>query len=700
MATVYRAIQEGPLGFEPEVALKLFDPSLVASQPAVVGMIVDEARIASRIKHPGVVRILDLVEDDGQLYTVMDCIDGPSMRQILDSCRLARRTADTSAIVAVIAEACEGLHAAHTTPHPDGSDTGLVHRDVKPGNILLTAKGEVRLSDFGIAIFSDRIADATAQGQLKGTPAYMSPEQVFGEPMDARSDIFSMGLTLFTLCTNRLAFTGDSPMKIAVRIAEEPMDAQAAELEALLPGLGPVFARACAKEPSERYDSAALFGEALRSIYDALDNPQSPIDLIEKWRVPSSSAPPQASPKLQAINDEDEPETDTNLTPLTRLQDEPTDAPTHPGNSDHNQLNAAGAGFADLDEAPTEEIVAAPESQVGWTSQATDPQSSRTSDPPPEESSKSSETPFPRDTPVLGLKPLSVGQASLPIPKKSIDGRPQGEQSPTFPPTNPSETGDQSKAAYRPERDYRGRVIHRKPVDPKTLIVSKGEKIGVAVTAILLVLFTVIISIVHLRDQVDEEVKPSTTVRSNDPAEEQINPSRGNATDESVSTETAETTEESAIPINTVTLATRTDKEETSETGEERESGTADPPPTTQQEEPKTPPTKTATKRTKKKRIPPAATKDTKKTKAESDPTEAAGVGLLSVNTYPYSQVWVDGKLRGQTPMRALELPVGLHKVKLVFPTLNDREEMETVRIQNRKTSKLVRRIQVENETN
>ena len=239
-ATVYRAIQEGPHGFEHEIALKLFDPALVASHPAVVAMIVDEARIASRLKHPGIVRILDLVEEDGQLYTLMDLVDGPSMRQILDSARLAQMNPDPAAIIWVLAEACEGLHAAHTTAHPDGSDVGLVHRDVKPGNILITRSGEVKLSDFGIALFADRLADATAHGQLKGTPAYMSPEQVFGEPMDARSDIFSMGLTLFTLCTTRLAFSGPSPMKIAVKIAEEPMDAQAAELDALLPGLGPV----------------------------------------------------------------------------------------------------------------------------------------------------------------------------------------------------------------------------------------------------------------------------------------------------------------------------------------------------------------------------------------------------------------------------------------------------------------------------
>ena len=233
MATVYRAIQEGPHGFENEVALKLFKPEIVQGSPAVVRMIVDEARIASRLKHPGIVRILDLVEEEGRLYTVMDWVDGPSMRQVLDVARVGQRLPSAPAVVQVLARACQGLHAAHTTPHPDGSKTGLVHRDVKPGNILLSRQGEVKLSDFGIALFSDRLAEATAQGKLKGTPAYMSPEQVFGETMDFRSDIFSMGLTLFTLCTTRLAFTGESPMKIAVKIAEESLEPHAAELDAL-----------------------------------------------------------------------------------------------------------------------------------------------------------------------------------------------------------------------------------------------------------------------------------------------------------------------------------------------------------------------------------------------------------------------------------------------------------------------------------
>jgi len=677
MATVYRAIQEGPLGFEPEVALKLFDPSLVASQPAVVGMIVDEARIASRIKHPGVVRIIDLVEDDGQLYTVMDCIDGPSMRQILDACRLARRTADASAIVAVIAEACEGLHAAHTTPHPDGSDTGLVHRDVKPGNILLTAKGEVRLSDFGIAIFSDRIADATAHGQLKGTPAYMSPEQVFGEPMDARSDIFSMGITLYTLCTSRLAFTGDSPMKIAVRIAEEPMDEQAAELEALLPGLGPVFARACAKEPSERYDSAALFGEALRTIYEAQENPQRPVDLIEQWSLRSSDLAPTPKSTLEFMDEDDEPETDPNLAPLGVLQDEPTDAPTHPGGSDQDRLHAAGAGFADLDEAPTEEIIAAPRDE-------TSPKSSRAFGAPPEEASKSAEIDS-VDTPALGLKPLAELRETLAVPGKSIDARPHGDPPPTSRPITPPDDTEKAKPAYRPERDYRGRVVQRKEVDPKTLVVSRGEKIGVALTGVLLFSFTVIILIVQLRE----------------PADDEINPSQSETTVETLSTETPEATED-------ITSTLSDDLPEEVVEGKPTQDNEGKPAQDNEEKEIKndkspTPVPKEATEtgaEKKTKRVSSSVKKNTGEPKVKRTQPEEVGVGLLSINTYPYSQVWVDGKLKGQTPMRGLELPVGLHKVKLVFPTLGNQEEIETVRIKNGKTSKLVRRIQVETEAN
>jgi len=644
-ATVYRAIQEGPRGFEHEVALKLFDPALVASQPAIVGMIVDEARIASRLNHPGIVRILDLVEEDGQLYTLMDCVDGPSMRQILDAARLAQITPDPAVVILVLAEACKGLHAAHTTPHPDGSASGLVHRDIKPGNILIASNGDVKLSDFGIALFADRVAEATAHGQLKGTPAYMSPEQVFGEPMDARSDIFSMGLTLFTLCTTRLAFTGSSPMKIAVRIAEEPMESQAAELDALLPGLGDVFDRACAKEPADRYATAAELGEALMAIYDALDNPAAILDLLSTWSPPTEDQPeyttdPNLANLAESTEEEEEQETDPNLAHHFATEedpDEPTDADHVPAAS--RKVPPGLAGFPDLAEEPTKE-----NPDLGHLSQS------------------------PRATPVHGLKPLGVSAYVGTMPNKAIDARPGLPEQREAPPTLTTPETTQSAAPSRPERDYRGRVIHRKTINPKSLEVSKVERVAVVGTGVVLILLVLVILIARCSTESPPSGAALTPVV------------------ESVPEAPPAETDPKSRPSRGASNA-------------EQESDEAPPPePKAQKVDESTPPPKAAPA-PKKKSSSPTSKNRPRKAKRPTEPLEAepaAAVvppGRLTVNTYPYSQVWVDGVARGRTPLQDLSLPIGLHEVKMVFPSLGDREEVQTVRIQTDQTKTLFKRV-------
>jgi serine/threonine protein kinase len=643
-ATVYRAIQEGPRGFEHEVALKLFDPTLVASQPAIVGMIVDEARIASRLNHPGIVRILDLVEEEGQLYTLMDCVDGPSMRQILDAARLARCTPDPAVVTLVLAEACKGLHAAHTTPHPDGSASGLVHRDIKPGNILIASNGDVKLSDFGIALFAGRVAEATAHGQLKGTPAYMSPEQVFGEPMDARSDIFSMGLTLFTLCTTRLAFTGSSPMKIAVRIAEEPMESQAAELDALLPGLGDIFDRACAKEPADRYATAAELGEALTAIYDGLDNPAGVLDLLSTWSPrmedEQESATDPNLPNLAESTEDEEQETDPNLAHRFATEEDDDQGTV----VDHVPAASRGvspgrAGFPDLVEEPTQE-----NPDLGHLSQS------------------------PRPTPVHGLKPLGASAYLGTMPNKAIDVRPDQPEQREDPPTQTSATTTQSAAPSRPERDYRGRVIHRKTIDPKNLEVSKTERVAVIGMAVLLLLLVLAILIAYFSadsPQSDVDLAPDVeSVPAPPPAETDpgARPSRGASDADQGSDE---------IPP---------------------------PAPEAQKADESTPAPKAAPA-AKKKSSSPTPKNRPPKAKRPTEPIEAqpeaavAPPGRLTVNTYPYSQVWVDGVARGRTPLQDLPLPIGLHEVKMVFPTLGDLEEVQTIRIQTDQTKTLFKRV-------
>ncbi len=280
MATVYHAVQEGPLGFENEVAVKVIHPELLDEHPFLVQNLVDEARIAARIRHPNVVRILDLVEEGERFYLVMDYVDGVSMRQVLDCARVSKSPPAIAPVLEVIAAAARGLDAAHRLVLPDGTHMGLVHRDVKPGNILVSHDGLVKVSDFGVALFGDRITESTMTGQMKGTPAYMSPEQALGDPVSGRSDIFSLGISVYTLLTTKLVHKAESAVRLAMKIATEPLDDQAAELEALVPGLGGVFMTACAKRPEDRYGDAGQLAVALDAVRATLQSPASIPEMV------------------------------------------------------------------------------------------------------------------------------------------------------------------------------------------------------------------------------------------------------------------------------------------------------------------------------------------------------------------------------------------------------------------------------------
>ena len=665
MATVYRAIQEGPHGFENEVALKLFKPEIVKGSPAVVRMIVDEARIASRLKHPGIVRILDLVEEEGRLYTVMDWVDGPSMRQVLDAARSSQRLPSAPAVVQVLARACKGLHAAHTTAHPDGSKTGLVHRDVKPGNILLSMQGEVKLSDFGIALFSDRLAEATAQGKLKGTPAYMSPEQVFGEPMDFRSDIFSMGLTLFTLCTTRLAFTGESPMKIAVKIAEESLEPHAAELDALLPGLGRIFVRATEKEPTDRYRSASELGDALESLYRGLDSPTSFHQLLDMgvWDSP----PPDDK------DQEDAERVPTDLIPTVLLPSE---------SLSESKRSSETPGLSSVQVAhdgPDTEPNFGPPGKMfryGATDEDTDTEAEVT-DP------GIHDDPEPTDPGMPASQLLAAAPSPPPTLRSAAAPRPSG--------LNSKEEFGQS---YRHERDYRGRVVRRKIVDPSSTEVSRWERLGIGVLGVGLIALVLVILIAHLTrsDTVDVSEQNSEAKADAEPANATpiaVTPKASKGSEIETQDNEPNINAEPAAPAETKPAPA---KSEPVGSGEKVAAVAA-----TSGEKPRSKARKKPGFSSSKKRsVPTTSSTSSSEVPPSSPATEAPG--FLVVNSYPFSEVFVDGEARGRTPLAGLKLAPGVHEVKLVFPNLEGREIVKSVRIRSEQTSRVVERIQDDGE--
>ena len=211
MASVWLARLHGKHGFEKLVAVKTILPQY-ASDPRFQRMFLDEARIAAGIEHANVAQILDLGEQHGVLYLVMEWIDGDSLSKLQRTVRKRGRAMPMGIVLRIMADICAGLHAAHELRDPSsGENLGVVHRDVSPQNILVSVNGAAKLIDFGIAKARDRVSgdatDATA-GLLKGKIQYMAPEQAMSKSVDRRADVWALGAVSYYLLAGAPPYDG------------------------------------------------------------------------------------------------------------------------------------------------------------------------------------------------------------------------------------------------------------------------------------------------------------------------------------------------------------------------------------------------------------------------------------------------------------------------------------------------------------
>lgn len=263
MAAVWLARFKGKHGFEKLVAVKTILP-LYAAEPEFRRMFLDEAGIASRIEHVNVAQILDLGEQDGILYLVMEWVDGDSLS------RLARTLTDSGAIMPpalalrVVSDSCEGLHAAHELCDAQGHALSVVHRDVSPQNILLSSKGAIKLIDFGIAKARDRASEDTRVGTFKGKIHYMAPEQALGKPIDRRADVWAVAAVLYRLLAQRTVYDGEGRLDALRNLTSNAL------ILPLPAGLPPELARVVFKalswKPEARYESCAELHDELETV--------------------------------------------------------------------------------------------------------------------------------------------------------------------------------------------------------------------------------------------------------------------------------------------------------------------------------------------------------------------------------------------------------------------------------------------------
>jgi eukaryotic-like serine/threonine-protein kinase len=274
MAAVYLGRATGRAGFEKLVAVKVIHPHL-AAEPEFVEMFLDEARIAARLHHPHVVEIHDLGDDEGVFFMVMEYVEGETLASLLRQLRKLGEQLPLSAVLQVVADACEGLAAAHDLTHVDGRPMHLVHRDVSPHNLLVSMDGRVKVVDFGIAKATGR-RSSTRTGQLRGKLAYMSPEQAGGVAIDHRTDLFALGAVLWELLTNERLFTAETESETLARVTACEVPDIRARRSDVPEGVAALVTRALARELEARFASAQDMLREVRAQLRALDEDVDP----------------------------------------------------------------------------------------------------------------------------------------------------------------------------------------------------------------------------------------------------------------------------------------------------------------------------------------------------------------------------------------------------------------------------------------
>ena len=261
MAMVWAARLTGSRGFQKVFAVKTMLPQM-SEDDQFEQMFLDEASLASQIKHPHAVEILDLGEQDGVLFLVMEWIDGVPLNRIAKAAKKAGGV-PLAIGVRIIMQAAAGLHAAHEL-RQNGELVGLVHRDVSPQNILVTGEGVTKVVDVGVAKATALGGGATVAGQVKGKISYMSPEQARGEPIDRRTDVFALATVLYALTTGKHPFRRESEGATMVAIcSEEPVLPPSKVAPGYSPALEAVLLKALEKDQNKRFASANEFLKAL-----------------------------------------------------------------------------------------------------------------------------------------------------------------------------------------------------------------------------------------------------------------------------------------------------------------------------------------------------------------------------------------------------------------------------------------------------
>ncbi len=279
MAEVFRAESAGLEGFKKTVAIKRVLPHL-SQKKQFMGMFIDEARLSAHLSHSNCVQVFDIGIGDDTYFIVMEYIDGADLKAVIEHQRKQGGAVPIEEACLICVRICEGLSYAHELRDGRGHHLGIVHRDMSPPNVLITRHGEVKIVDFGLAKANSQL-EHSEPGIIKGKFSYLSPEAARGEPVDARTDIFAVGIILWEMLANRRLFLGETDLETVRQVQAAAVPPIRQFNRRVTPEIERILAKTLTKDPRERYQSARDLGQDLNNVLFHLDRAVSSFDIAQ-----------------------------------------------------------------------------------------------------------------------------------------------------------------------------------------------------------------------------------------------------------------------------------------------------------------------------------------------------------------------------------------------------------------------------------
>jgi serine/threonine-protein kinase len=277
MAEVFRAESEGLQGFRKQVAIKRVLPHL-SSKKKFISMFLDEARLSAQLSHSNCVQVFDIGVGDNAFFIVMEFVDGANLKAIIEHIKKSGRDFPVEAAVYISLELCKGLAYAHELTDNNGIPLHIVHRDMSPPNVLVTKNGEVKIVDFGLAKANSQL-EKSEPGIIKGKFSYLSPEAAMGQEVDARTDVFAVGIILWELLGGQRLFLGDTDFQTVKKVQAANVPSISGINKRVPQELEKIINKSLARDPTQRYATARALGMDLSKFMFKFGVPVSTFDV-------------------------------------------------------------------------------------------------------------------------------------------------------------------------------------------------------------------------------------------------------------------------------------------------------------------------------------------------------------------------------------------------------------------------------------